>query len=349
MADLSRSPRISCILASKAVNNIIHAEWSVVGVSRSATCHLTISTIDDATNGNWLLSTPSPVTIQIIFYAANGGEKVCVFMGIIDQVVVQPLKRVLTVRGRDYSCLLMDTPLHSSFLNQTSSEIASSVAERHGLIGRITATTALVGAYSGDNHNKIILEAHSSVTTEWDILRSLANQEGFQFYIKKDTLIFLSPSDRTPAHHMLTEIDIQDVTIFRDVSEEGESTAIVKSWNTWDAKKYSNEISTTPAPQDSLESPMVQVAPRSVIFIHPNLANSRVISLSQRLQAAISTQRLTIYVSMLGNTNIDPQDMISIPGSYSTITQNYRIESIRYQFSASAGFIMRIRASANFS
>ena len=109
------------------------------------------------------------------------------------------MNRTVEVDGRDLTARLLDARTQETFSNQTASEIAETLAGRHGLTPNVTATSTLAGRYYEAEHDRITLGQFSRATTEWDLLTYLAAREGFEAYISGQTLTF-APLATTATH-----------------------------------------------------------------------------------------------------------------------------------------------------
>jgi hypothetical protein len=114
---------------------------------------------------------------------------------------------VITVHGRDLTRVFIDAKTTEKFQNQTSSQIATTLAKRRGLTPNVTATKTKAGAYYDIEHVNLMDER-----TEWDILSFLAQQEGFNVYVKDQTLYFGpprsgAPTDTTALQKQLDEVN----------------------------------------------------------------------------------------------------------------------------------------------
>ncbi len=111
---------------------------------------------------------------------------------------IDVLNRTVEIDGRDLTARLLDARTQETFSNQTASEIAETLAARHGLTADVTATTTLAGRYYATEHDRITLGQFSRATTEWDLLTFLAAREGFEAYVAGQTLTFAPARRRRP-------------------------------------------------------------------------------------------------------------------------------------------------------
>jgi phage protein D len=94
----------------------------------------------------------------------------------------------INVDGRDLSAYLIASKVQETFQNQTSSQIAQTLAARHGLIADVTPTTTLVGRYYQIDHEQIGAGDFTRATTEWNLVFILAQYENFDVWVTGSTL-----------------------------------------------------------------------------------------------------------------------------------------------------------------
>lgn len=105
--------------------------------------------------------------------------------GQVDKISFDPVAGIVEISGRDLTRLMIDAKTTEKWQNKTSSQIASIIAARHGMIAQVTATTTPVGKYYEIDH-----EHMHDARTEWDLLTQLARQEQFIVYVRGKTLYF---------------------------------------------------------------------------------------------------------------------------------------------------------------
>ncbi len=99
-----------------------------------------------------------------------GGNFTRLILGAVDTLDLDPVSGTLDLSGRDLAAGLIETRTQETFANQTSSEIATTLAGRHGLEPDVQATTTPVGRYWQLEHDRIVLDQFARATTEWDLL-----------------------------------------------------------------------------------------------------------------------------------------------------------------------------------
>ena len=153
------------------------------------------------------------------------------FTGTVDTVSLNAARGLVHIAGRDLSAQLIEAHTEETFSNRTSSEIASLLANRHGLTPNVVQTTTLVGRYYQDEHDRITLGQFSRSTTEWDLLVFLAQQEGFDVSVTGTTLNFLSSNAATQVPYLIMPSNCIDMTFERRLTLAKDIAVTVKSWN----------------------------------------------------------------------------------------------------------------------
>lgn len=143
-------------------------------------------------NANWWAAQQS-ITLEILAgfpknpSSVNFEELSSLIVGKVDGIEVNMASNTLEAHGRDLTSLLIDTKVTEKYQNQNSSDIAISLAKRHGLTPSVTPTgpKEYVGGFY-----EIDAVTHSYQQTEWDMLNRLARLERFVVYVSGTTLYF---------------------------------------------------------------------------------------------------------------------------------------------------------------
>jgi hypothetical protein len=112
----------------------------------------------------WSTSANDQVSVGV---SLNGETPTPLILGQVDDIDYDLCQRTLTLTGRDLSAAFIDNKTAEKFQNQTSSQIAQTLAIRRGLDSNVTATTTLAGDYYEIDHTVLTQEQ-----TEWDLLGS---------------------------------------------------------------------------------------------------------------------------------------------------------------------------------
>ncbi|MFD2271422.1 hypothetical protein ACFS07_10480 [Undibacterium arcticum] len=125
--------------------------------------------------------------------------------GRVDDVTFDPVARTLQVSGRDLTAMLIDAKTSETFQNLTASQIATQIAQRHGLTTTyVTATSKRSGKYYQIDQVRV-----NQQRSEWDLLTALAGEEEFAVYVKRKDLHF-EPAVAPGANPYSTEMGAAD-------------------------------------------------------------------------------------------------------------------------------------------
>lgn len=260
--------------------------------------------------------------------AAVDGFTASLIQGLVDRVDIDPVQGVVRLEGRDRTALLIEARTQETFANQTSSEIASLLASRHGLTADVVATTTPVGRYWQLEHDRITLNQFSRATTEWDLLIGLAARERFDVWVSGSTLHFRPPS-RTPSIGAVlrpvwtpsgpaTVIDLRlerSLTLARDIE------VVVKSWNSRQAQSFEQ---TARATRSNQRSQRVQ----RYVYIVPDLTPDAALQLAQQRLSELTRYERVVVADMPGDVTLDPRAMVRVEGTTSNFDQDYFIDTI---------------------
>jgi hypothetical protein len=337
------TPRIRAQINGQPVTSIVHADLINAGSCKSSRFELTVSTLRDTSANQWLDLLTEKVTVEILMRSQPDGNDVSIFEGLADSVAFDPINGIARVQGRDFSSILVNSTHQYSFCNQTASEIVSYVAQRHGFIPNVTATSTMRGSYQCDGYNQILLNAHSRATSEWDLLTHLARTSGFELFVDGTVLVF-APLSSLPRNHVAVDRNQVKSLRFRKILPLTYQTSLtVKSWNSWlgQVSLYSDAQSTDQAIADvtSLSNePGTEIA-----IIEPNLTPWGAEQLAQRHLLAINEQQRTVEIVMPGEFSLRPFDVLSVSGGGPDFDEDYIIRSVRRHYSATAGFVQYIQ------
>jgi len=116
---------------------------------------------------------------------------VSLIYGRIDDIELDPVRQQINLTGRDLTAVFIDSRFTDQWANKKSSDIATLLAQKHGLTPVVITTSTQVGVYY--KHDQVRLQANQS---EWDLLAWLAREEGFVCYVQGQELHF--EPDPTP-------------------------------------------------------------------------------------------------------------------------------------------------------
>jgi phage protein D len=284
----------------------------------------------------------SQVGIQIeILVGFDEVNFTSLIMGVVDTVTIDPIKGLLRISGRDLSAKLIDTHIQGTFSNQTSSEIAISIAQRHGLSPNVTRTNALVGRYYQNEHDKISLDQFSQTTTDWDLLTFLARHEGFGLSVIGNTLNFGPPVQSLAPAYLITPADCIGITLERRLSLAGNIEVVVKSWSSCQKSAF---VQSVRANSQSGGMASQYGTPQRYVYIYPNLTPDQALQFAQGKLSELTVHERTIEAFLPGDLLLAATGMLQLSETCTEFDQLYFIDSIERRISADSGFTQFVRA-----
>ena len=262
-----------------------------------------------------------------------GGDYVNLLSGGVDSVEIDPLGDSVWLTGRDLSAELIEARAQGTFANQTSSDIATTLAGRHRLLPDVQSTTTPVGRYWQLEHDNLVLDGFARATTEWDLLVTLAQYEGFNVWVQGTTLHFRAANTQAPPT-VLQITELSALHLERALTLAGGVEVTVKSWHSRAAQCYVQTASATQAAGDV----------QSYVYIAPNLTPDMALKLAQRRLAELTQHERVLVAEMPGELSLVPGQRILLQGSGTAFDRTYAIDSVERRLDMSHGFTQSLRA-----
>lgn len=268
--------------------------------------------------------------------------------GNVDQITYNPVTTLIEVSGRDLTSLLIDEITTEKYPNNRAWEIATNIAEKHGLIPVITKTNSKVGVYY--QIDNVFLNDQRS---EWDLLTYLAHEEDFNVYVKGRELHF-EPKPQAeddpyvlqwqkPNHdHAHPIFNGESISFSRDLTIAEGVTVIVRSWNYKNKKSYeviypnSNVKGIKPG----------ESSPKRQIYIKktPNLTPEQALQKAIIHYNAIIQHEVKLEASMPADNLLMPTSIIQVKGTKTSYDQLYFPDSVRRTMDFESGYSMMVTA-----
>ena len=294
----------------------------------------------------WASVDQASVELFAGFVAAGQAEAdaslTSLILGKADRVEIDALAMLVRISGRDLSAPLFENRTSEKFDNQTSSQIATTLATRRGLTPVVTPTTALAGRYYELETARLTREV-----IEWDVLSYLAREEGFDVFVSGSSLYFQPTSLGSAAPYVLTYSasgspgaaagNFLDLRLERDLVLAAGITVVVKSWN---CKDYTGFATSVPAGGGTGTG----ASDRSYSCVMPGLKPEQAQKFGQSQYNEISRHERSLSVTLPGDTVLTPQTPLSLEGTASGFDQSYLIDRIDRRFSFEGGFTMTVHA-----
>ena len=325
----SRSPIVSALLDGSALPNVFEAEVSASAFFGAARFRVRMAL--DAYTASQLVQPGSIIDVRV----SLGGPAVSLIQGEVDSIAMDVLNGTVELEGRDLTGRLLDARTQETFSNQTSSEIAETLAARHDLTPNVTATTALAGRYYGNEHDRITLGQFSRSTTEWDLLTFLAAREGFEVFVNGTTLNFVPLGNGTTSFG-LTPQQCTSLNLEHSLALAGSIEVTVKSWNTRQQAAVMQTV-------NSSRSTGLGGSARQIMIVRPNLSSADALQLAQRILADLSAHERIVSVELPGELALSPRSNVTLSGTGTDFDQAYYVSELHRHYSLDHGFTESLR------
>jgi len=270
--------------------------------------------------------------------------------GQTDHITVDPVAYTIEVDGRDLTRVFIDTKTTQKWPNQTSSQIATALAQAHGLNTSITTTTTKVGKYYEIDHVNMADER-----SEWDILTYLADLEGFKVWVRGQTLYFQpapNPSTTQPyqiVYQVATtsggpKANFEAARFTRALTVSRGIQVKIRSWNKKFAKgftvSYPSNVKTIKVGSSTIGAG-AQIYSKTI----PNLTQDQALQRAQNWYQQIVAHEMKIEgLALPGDNNVDTTSIIQLSGTGTAFDQLYYPDSIARTLNFDSGYEMTIEA-----
>ena len=328
-------------------------EWTVTNASHfvadTFSVVLPIKTLPPSLDPTWWATTDGATVEIAAGFADDATGQILAFTSLIvgraDDVELDPMGRTIRVSGRDFSSNFIDAKTAEKFQNQTSSQVAQTLAARHGMTASVTATTSPIGRYYEIDHARMTTEQ-----TEWDLLTWLAQEEDFDMWVGGTTLYFqptLDPastppriynwSDPTTAAPASATLDrprlTRSLTIAKDIIVK------VHSWQQSSESSFTVEYKVNRAAKVSTSGGAAQ----TYSFTRPNLTRDQATKFAQQKAAEISRHEYVIEAHGPADLSLSTRQLIKTSG-FGGWDGIYYIDHVERHFSLGEGFVMTWKA-----
>jgi phage protein D len=271
------------------------------------------------------------------YFAGLGGQVIGIEAGLdlgyvslltgqIDNIRINVLKNTATLSGRDLSARMIDAEIAETFNNRTSSQIAATIAVRHGLSANVTATNTQVGQYYELDHARSALGLNARATTEWNLLTQLAQIENFALSVTGTMLNFGPPAVAAPVY--LNSLDMMSLEF--DMAASIPTSATVSSWSTRHKTAIKQSAGGT----------------GGITIIRPNLTTAQANAAAANHLSALARHKTVMTAVMPGDVTLTPASQIMLSGTDTPFDQTYEIDMISRTVNAIRGFTQVVRAYA---
>ena len=300
--------------------------------------------LGDNSAATWCATPEMLVDMQMSLDAGSGWTSL--LQGRVDTVIFDPIAGTVQLTGRDLTAGLIEARTQEEFSNQTASEIARLLAARHNLDADIVDTSTIVGRYWEREHDRITLNQFARATTEWDLLVTLAQREGFDLWVSGNLLHF-RPSQSLPASgYTLRPVatdagpaNITSLRLERSLTLARDIEVTVKSWNSRQKAAFLQTARSATAGERRHATPL------RYAYVIANLTPDEALKIAQSKLAELSRREHILVVELPGELAMRPRMQIRLDATRTEFDQSYWIDEIERRMDFRSGFTQRIRAS----
>jgi phage protein D len=298
----------------------------------------------------WDVDPPLLIKIQI---EENGGGFQSAFSGEADNIQWSPDTGSITLDGRDLSSRYIETKTQAAYQNKTSSEIATLLAEKHGMTADVTATTTLTGRYYQIDHNQTAEDQFSRVSNEWDLLTYLAQHEGFDLWVTGSVLHFKPPDTTAAATYTVqcvvgtyTAMNVENLHLERSYTLAKDLQVDVRSWSSRSGKGFTKSVRALGAKNasSSVAANQVGTDTQRYTYVVPNLTEDQALQYGQNMLKELTFHERVITFDAPATLALTPRSVITVQGTSSSWDQTYHVDTITLSLSFDQGYNMSVRA-----
>ena len=340
-----RSPRLRILANGVPLPGVIHAEVFSNNHYAADRFSAGIALGADPWGSSSSWSSAPDILLDIQFSLDAGASFKSLIIGAVDSVSIDPVIGQIRLDGRDLTAPLIETRTQETFSNQTASEIAIILANRHNLTPVVTNTTSPVGRYYQNEHDRITLGLFSRATTEWDLLVFLAQQEGFDVFVTGTDLHF-QPADPTPDVIQPMHVnDLINIRLERSLTLARDIEVVVKSWNSRNQSAFTQTARAARRSGGGEQANASRLGPpQRYVFVRPNLSQEDALKLAQQKLVELTRHERVLQATMPGELTLSPRSLLTLAGTGTAFDQTYFVDTIDRSINFDTGFTQHIRA-----
>lgn len=343
-----RQPRLRVLASSQLVAGAIEASVTSNAHYQADRFSAVFSLGADPAHGAAWWGDQETLLLDIQASLDGGQSWTSLVQGEASQVSIQLLQGEVHVEGRDLTSRLIEARTQETFLNQTSSQVATTLAGRHGLSADVTPTTTPVGRFYTADHDHLTMGQFSRTTTEWDLLTFLAQQEGYDVWVSGTVLHFrpkAEPNARPwlvrwsprTAERPMPRSNAIDLELDRSLTIARGLVVEVRSWSSRNGRGFT-KVARASGKGGSKDKPQIIAVQR------PNLTEDAAQKLANQILAQESQHERVIRWREPADLVLSPRALVRLEGTGSSWDQTYYVASVQRRLSFEGGFVMQVEA-----
>lgn len=265
-------------------------------------------------------------------------------VGQADEIDIKWEDDLVVITGRDLSARFLDNKTEENFTNQTSSQVANTLAARRNLSANVAKTSTLVGTYYAQDHVTV-----APLRSEWEILTYLAEREEFDVWVSGTTLNFQPhqaenagnpyvvtyvPPGSEIMHGTTSSLRTQrSLTLAKDIIVK------VRSWKADQKAAFVKTAKASNAKRAETVGGQSQIYTFTVAGLTPDQAQS----LANTKLAQLTKFERVIEFDTVGDSLLTPRSVIQLTGTRTAYDQRYFVDEVSRRISVK-GYTMRAKA-----
>lgn len=355
----SRQPRAIITVNGEVASGLVSLEVDNNSFYQADTfiVHLALSAQPPVHNWAWWAS---QTQIQIGVYAGfpknvdafTIADLSLLILGTVDDIGIDPVADAITLSGRDLTSSLIDNQTYDKWPQQTSSQIATTLALRRGLTPVVTKTTTPSGRFYTTEH---ALETRRM--TEWDLLTYLAKQEDFSVFVRGTSLFFQPRAQPTDEPYLIRwQLPLPKTAPSSEIAQAGPISNVVHvhfkrsltiardvivSVRSFDLKTGSAFT----IQRSAIHPQRTPGLPAQKYFRYiPGLTRQQALNRAQELLHEITQHEMLMFADMPADNTLTPQNVIQVQGTGTMSDQIYYPARIHRRWSFHEGYRMSVDA-----
>jgi hypothetical protein len=281
----------------------------------------------------WSVIPSGLIEVKAVMSSAFGSTYQSLITGAVDMIQVDPVRGTVGIEGRDLSASMVDSYRQQDFVNQTASEIVSTIALYHGLQPVVVTTNGNIGRYYSDGYTKLSLGQFSRLQSDWDLVVHLARENGFDVFVEGRLLLFQPAGALDLLPIAVSLQDVCTARIQRNLGITGDITAKVQSWSSQNMTAYNSNNAGAVAivGQDTLDSNS------PFLFSGSNFTSQQVTNSAERYAQELTRLGTILSLEMPWDLALMPRSTCLLQGTESAFDSVYRIDSVDRHYSTTTG------------
>lgn len=339
----ARNPRALLKLNDNIIRKLDHIEYVENNVSQPDSFHarMPLYNLSDVVDIEYWMSQPAILAEVLMGFPndpSNYGPQDLdsMIIGAVNNINLHVFENgsgMVDIDGFDLSKKFIDNQTVEKYPNNTSSQIATILANKEGLTPIVTATTEPAGYYYQQDFIQL-----GAAMTEWDLLTFLAQKEGFQVFVRGQSLYF-QPQQTQTQNPWLLQVQTPEggntavmngtsLTVSRNLNYAKDVIVTVISMNS--ASGRVSETVRVRKTKNAVVASAAQIVGQAQTFTYriPGLSKQQALARAQQLAQNITIHEKVIKFDTPGDSVLHKDSLIQVQGVSPSTDQIYYPDTI---------------------